>query len=56
MTLPLDGTTANPQARRQLAHAVDALRTARGAGIIMRGHDLRLRAGPQGILAPAKAL
>jgi len=56
MTLPLDGTPANPQARRQLALAVDALRAARGAGIIMRGHDLRLRAGPQGILAPARAL
>ena len=56
MTLPLDGTTASPQARRQLAHAVDALRAARGADIIMRGHDLRLRAGPQGILAPVRAL
>ena len=56
LPLSLGDSMENPQSRRRLAHAVDTLRQTHGAQSIMRGHDLRLKAGPQGILDPAKAL
>ncbi len=53
--LPLGDAVENPQARRHLALTVDALRRSHGAGVILRGHDLRLREGPRHEGAPTAA-
>ncbi len=41
--LPLDAARNTPQAQRELAHAIDALRSKFGRGSVMRGHDLWLK-------------
>jgi DNA polymerase-3 subunit alpha len=45
--LPLAEKSHQDEARRRLASAVDELRHKHGRGIILRGHDFRLRAPPQ---------
>ncbi|HUJ08492.1 MAG TPA: DNA polymerase III subunit alpha [Verrucomicrobiae bacterium] len=42
--LPLEPSSQQHEARRQLARAVDELRKTRGRYVVMRGHDLALRA------------
>ena len=41
--LALDSVRSTPQAQRELAHAIDALRSKFGKGSVMRGHDLWLK-------------
>ena len=41
--LPLDSAHNTPQQKRELAHAIDALRSKFGTGSVMRGHDLWLK-------------
>lgn len=43
--LPLDAGSKRAAARQRLAMAVDTLRRERGARVILRGHDFRLREG-----------
>ena len=44
--LPLERSAEQQVARRRLAEAVDELRQSRGFGVILRGHDFRLRQPP----------
>lgn len=44
--LPLEGDARAQGARQRLARVVDDLRRAHGRRVILRGHDIRLRAGP----------
>jgi DNA polymerase III alpha subunit/nucleotidyltransferase/DNA polymerase involved in DNA repair len=44
--LALERSAVQHEARRRLAGVVDELRRACGAGVLLRGHDFRLRAGP----------
>ncbi|HOX58843.1 MAG TPA: DNA polymerase IV [Candidatus Paceibacterota bacterium] len=46
--LPLDLNTRNHEAHERLASALDELRRNKGWSVVLRGHDLRLRAAPQG--------
>jgi nucleotidyltransferase/DNA polymerase involved in DNA repair len=41
--LALDSAHNTPQQKRELAHAIDALRSKFGTGSVMRGHDLWLK-------------
>jgi DNA-directed DNA polymerase III PolC len=43
--LPLDRASEQHEARRRLAGIVDRLRAERGYAVLLRGHDLLLRAG-----------
>jgi DNA polymerase III alpha subunit/nucleotidyltransferase/DNA polymerase involved in DNA repair len=51
--LPLERSAQQQDARRRLAAAVDGLRQARGARVVLRGHDFCLRAGPAEALGGA---
>jgi DNA-directed DNA polymerase III PolC len=45
--LPLEQESSRHEARQRLAKVVDALRQERGAAVILRGHDFRLRHPPE---------
>jgi len=52
--LPLETAAPQPAARRRLARAVDELRQERGAAVLLRGHDFRLRGVPDDITPAAR--
>ncbi len=44
--LPLEADARRQEAHERLAHIVDRLRKTHGRGVILRGHDFRLREAP----------
>jgi hypothetical protein len=44
--LPLEVSAQRQEARTKLAVVIDRLRHEHGQGVILRGHDFRLRSGP----------
>jgi len=53
--LPLEARTRQQLATARLAPVIDELRRVRGHGVILRGHDFRLREPPLADLASASA-
>ena len=51
--LALEVSAQRQHARERLAQAVDGLRKAHGHGVILRGHDFRLRDAPRELMATA---
>jgi DNA-directed DNA polymerase III PolC len=52
--LVLDEKSRKREARERLSRVVDELRKSRGAGVVMRGHDFRLRDAPQDAIRNAE--
>lgn len=48
--LPLEANARNHEARERLAAVLDNLRRDKGWGVVLRGHDLRLRDAPRDLV------